>query len=153
MYAFFRVAAAFRSVSAFSTDESLVREGSHDRATQPVITVKIRLARSLVALSPLCLLAPAQASGAKSMPSEMRVQIEDFQAAHVLPQSITPKILGLATSAADLTALLGGTGAQNQCLSYTYDKNGNRTSQNNRAFGTTATWGASTYGCFNWTSP
>jgi YD repeat-containing protein len=119
------------------------------------MTIKMRLALSLVALSPLCqlALAPAQASGAKSIPGEMQVQTRDFKAGRLMPQSVGPKILELSTSGAHFTGLLGGIGTQNQCLSYTYDKNGNRTSQNNQVFGATATWGSSTYGCFSWISP
>jgi YD repeat-containing protein len=35
------------------------------------------------------------------------------------------------------------------CVAYTYDANGNRTSQTNLS--ATAVWGAGIFGCFNWT--
>jgi YD repeat-containing protein len=39
------------------------------------------------------------------------------------------------------------------CVAYSYDANGNRTSQTNTASGApgTPTWGTGTWGCFNWT--
>lgn len=39
------------------------------------------------------------------------------------------------------------------CMAYTYDKNGNRTSQNNTLNGpeNQATWGTGYFGCFSWT--
>lgn len=40
---------------------------------------------------------------------------------------------------------------QNVCFKYTYDKNGNRISKTNLTWGSGATWGSTTYGCFNWT--
>jgi YD repeat-containing protein len=36
------------------------------------------------------------------------------------------------------------------CVSYSYDANGNRTSQTNATSGSPA-WGTGTFGCFNWT--
>ena len=51
-----------------------------------------------------------------------------------------------------LVALQAVTG-QNQCVSYTYDLNGNITAKSNLSFGATATWGSSTFGCFSWTAP
>jgi hypothetical protein len=38
----------------------------------------------------------------------------------------------------------------NMCVAYTYDANGNRTSQTNATPGTPA-WGSGAWGCFNWT--
>lgn len=107
-----------------------------------------------IAFSPvvLSIAGSAQALNAKSMPSEMHAQIGNLKGARILPHLGDPKILGLATSGADLTGLLSGIGVQNQCLYYAYDKNGNRTSQNSQGFGA-AIWGSSTYGCFNWTAP
>ena len=44
--------------------------------------------------------------------------------------------------------------AQNTCLGYTYDKNGNRTSTTTDSLTTnSAVWGASAYPCFLWTAP
>lgn len=42
--------------------------------------------------------------------------------------------------------------APNQCISYSYDRNGNITARNNKAYGAQGTWGSSVYGCFSWTS-
>lgn len=40
------------------------------------------------------------------------------------------------------------------CVAYSYDANGNRTSQTNTISGApeSATWGSGVFGCFNWTS-
>lgn len=43
--------------------------------------------------------------------------------------------------------------AQNMCLDYSYDLNGNRLSQTVSAAGTSQTWGSTTYPCFEWTAP
>ena len=40
----------------------------------------------------------------------------------------------------------------NQCISYSYDHNGNITVRSNLAYGATATWGTSIFGCFSWSS-
>jgi YD repeat-containing protein len=37
------------------------------------------------------------------------------------------------------------------CVLYSYDANGNRTSQTNAIPSGTPTWGTSVYGCVNWT--
>jgi YD repeat-containing protein len=37
------------------------------------------------------------------------------------------------------------------CLVYTYDANGNRTSQTNTPATVTAVWGSGVFGCFSWT--
>jgi hypothetical protein len=50
-----------------------------------------------------------------------------------------------------LLASLQVVGGQNVCFKYTYDKNGNRVSKVNLTWGPGATWGSTTYGCFNWT--
>lgn len=39
------------------------------------------------------------------------------------------------------------------CVVYTYDENGNRTSQTNSTGITIAQWGTGSWGCFNWTAP
>lgn len=39
------------------------------------------------------------------------------------------------------------------CVTYTYDKNGNRTAQVVSTIGSSSTqWGAGTFGCFVWSS-
>jgi YD repeat-containing protein len=40
------------------------------------------------------------------------------------------------------------------CVAYSYDANGNRTSQTNTLSGgpTSPTWGSGTWGCFGWTA-
>lgn len=39
------------------------------------------------------------------------------------------------------------------CVAYTYDANGNRTSQTNANTAAAATWGSASWGCFKWTNP
>jgi len=52
----------------------------------------------------------------------------------------------------EVIAALQGIAAQNQCLLYTYDHNGNITARVDQGFGTAA-WGSSVFGCFKWTAP
>jgi hypothetical protein len=49
-------------------------------------------------------------------------------------------------------AALQAIAAQNQCMLYSYDHNGNITARTDQGFGT-ATWGSSMFGCFKWTAP
>jgi hypothetical protein len=57
------------------------------------------------------------------------------------------------TKAAVLTSQPMPSG-QNTCLSYAYDKNGNRTSMTTDSVATnSAVWGASAYPCFLWRAP
>lgn len=42
--------------------------------------------------------------------------------------------------------------ASSQCFIYSYDHNGNRLARSNLTYGSTGTWGSSTYGCFSWSS-
>jgi hypothetical protein len=56
----------------------------------------------------------------------------------------------LANSA--MLAAFQAISSQNQCTIFTYDHNGNITAKTNQPYGTTATWGSSAYGCFNWAS-
>lgn len=39
------------------------------------------------------------------------------------------------------------------CISYSYDANGNRTSQTNSTASTDLVWGQSLWGCSKWTAP
>ena len=43
----------------------------------------------------------------------------------------------------------------NSCVVYSYDENGNRTSQTNTIGSTeeSPTWGSGVFGCFSWTAP
>lgn len=43
-------------------------------------------------------------------------------------------------------------GSQKQCFMYSYDLNGNRLANNSLAYSTTAAWGSTVYGCFDWTA-
>ena len=60
--------------------------------------------------------------------------------------SITYDIVGRVTTALYDNGL---------CVVYSYDANGNRTSQVNAVSGGSGppVWGISVYGCFNWSSP
>ena len=42
--------------------------------------------------------------------------------------------------------------APNMCLSFTYDKNGNRLTQKTAGLNAQAVWGSSTYPCFVWSA-
>jgi len=42
--------------------------------------------------------------------------------------------------------------APNMCLSFTYDKNGNRLTQTTAGVNAQAVWGSSTYPCFVWSA-
>ena len=42
--------------------------------------------------------------------------------------------------------------APNMCLSFTYDKNGNRLTQTTAGLNAQAVWGSSTYPCFVWSA-
>jgi hypothetical protein len=53
-------------------------------------------------------------------------------------------ITGVGLLALQLTA------SPNQCLSYTYDLNGNVITRTNAIYGATARWGSSPFGCFDW---
>ena len=52
-----------------------------------------------------------------------------------------------------LVAAIQAVSTPNTCIRYTYDLNGNRTTQVNSAFGAPGvTWGSAVYGCFSWTA-
>ena len=38
-----------------------------------------------------------------------------------------------------------------QCLTFTYDLNGNRLTSGSQTYSTAPIWGSSVYGCFSWT--
>lgn len=52
----------------------------------------------------------------------------------------------------EVLAILQAVSAQNQCMIYAYDHNGNITARTDQTFGA-ATWGSSVFGCFTWTAP
>lgn len=58
---------------------------------------------------------------------------------------------GLISS--ELLAAFQSVASQNQCVSYTYDHNGNITAKVDQTFGASPTWGSSSFGCFTWTAP
>lgn len=55
--------------------------------------------------------------------------------------------------AAGMMMFVQATTYVNQCVTYTYDKNGNLKVRSNNQYGTQTVWGASTFGCFSWTAP
>ena len=51
-----------------------------------------------------------------------------------------------------MLALFQAIGTPNICVTYTYDLNGNRKTQNSMLWGAPGTtWGSAIYGCFSWT--
>ena len=104
-----------------------------------------RRARFIVFLSALALAAPAQAAGPAAAVSTGR-SIAASQAARRnrdrLPTFVNSEVL----------AILQAVSAQNQCMVYAYDHNGNITARTDQTFGA-ATWGSSVFGCVKWTAP
>lgn len=69
------------------------------------------------------------------------------------PRSATPaRAQPFSFVHGDLLAALQAVSAQNQCMLYAYDHNGNITARTDQTFGA-ATWGSSVFGCFKWTAP
>lgn len=58
----------------------------------------------------------------------------------------------LAFANSHILMMFQAAGAPNQCVSYTYDKNGNITVRTNQTYGSGTTWGSSLFGCFSWTA-
>jgi len=51
-----------------------------------------------------------------------------------------------------MLALFQAISAPNVCVTYSYDLNGNRKTQNTMLWGSPGTtWGSAVYGCFSWT--
>jgi len=74
------------------------------------------------------------------------VSLIALQALFALPAQAS----SLAVMNSNILALFQAVGAPNQCVSYTYDKNGNILVRANQTYGSQATWGSSTFGCFSW---
>lgn len=51
-----------------------------------------------------------------------------------------------------LLLLMQSVASQNECVSYTFDKNGNVLTKVSQAHGSAAVWGSSVFGCFSWTA-
>jgi len=106
-----------------------------------------------IAVGALCLLlaSPATAAEPSGAMSQLHVSSgEHLQFRGTAVTSIAP--------AADSASILLAEGVQsiatqNQCLTYSYDKNGNRQTESALIFGTAPVWGAAPYGCFTWTQP
>lgn len=70
----------------------------------------------------------------------------------VLPEQAvaSPADLYITSASSELIMLISSSA---MCLVYTYDANGNRISLSTFPLDASgATWGSSTFGCFNWTS-
>lgn len=70
----------------------------------------------------------------------------------VPPAPAQASILALMNT--QLVAAVQTISAQNACIFFTHDRNGNRTSQSSMTFGGPGnTWGSAVYGCFAWKDP
>lgn len=101
--------------------------------------------RTLAGFMLLALAASAQAAGPAAPANSGQSQASPRTLAHAgvrLPSFVNSEVL----------AALQAVSAQNQCMSYAYDHNGNITSKTDQTFGQ-ATWGSSAFGCFTWTAP
>lgn len=69
-----------------------------------------------------------------------------FQMVLVTPVQATPLVL-LSSQMLLLSQVVS---PPNQCISYSYDRNGNIIVRTDQAYGSSGTWGSSVYGCFSW---
>ena len=97
--------------------------------------------------------APSRASGAPVVQAQRGASVENASTPSRVGRRPSPDVLDLVTLSVAMTSLVEAAGTQNQCLAYSYDPNGNRIAENQRSFDATPTWGSSTFGCFNGTSP
>ena len=63
---------------------------------------------------------------------------------------VSNSIVMLMPASSVMAALQAMLVSQNMCISYAYDKNGNRATQVNNALPAQAVWGTSSYPCFVW---
>lgn len=102
--------------------------------------------RTLAGFMLLALAASAQAAGPAAPASSGQSQANPRTATSVrvqLPSFVNSEVL----------AALQAVSAQNQCMSYAYDHNGNILTKTDQAFSASPTWGSSAFGCFTWTAP
>jgi len=104
-----------------------------------------RGARVLAVTALMVLSVSAQAAGPARTPSVGGSPAESQPASSGhdrLPTFVNSEVL----------AILQAVSAQNQCIIYAYDHNGNITTRTDQTFGA-ATWGSSVFGCVKWTAP
>jgi hypothetical protein len=88
---------------------------------------------------------PSGAFGQLNPPSVESLEITAVDMATIAPATAATSVF-LAEGVQSIAT-------QNQCLTYSYDKNGNRQTESALIFGTAPVWGAAPYGCFTWTQP
>lgn len=84
--------------------------------------------------------------------SEWRVVLLGFLCLFQLLASAPAQASSFAAINSNILALFQASGAPNQCVSYTYDKNGNITVRINQTYTSQPSWGVALFGCFSWSS-
>lgn len=103
-----------------------------------------------VAPGALYLLLASPAAAAKPPAAMSQLDASPVEALQVAASNIASSVPAAEATSAVVAGAVQAIAAQNQCLTYSYDKNGNRQVETSMTFGSTATWGSSVYGCFRW---